>query len=269
MTGPRPIAPQQQSATMHNPASTGRPARARSAPALVNGLVFPPAQQALVDEAVAESVVLGDFIRALLAPDDEIATHFVERLLDAGTTPQSLYEDCFTPAARLLGKMWEEDECSFYDVTVGAGRIQRMVRELSHRFLAEQAFPGSAGRILLGCAPGEQHSLGIAILAEFFVRDGWDVHLTSGLGSEGLLDKVRGAEYNLLGFSVSGSERVSVLKRQIQLVRQVSRHRDIRILVGGHIISTDPTWVRRLGANGHAVDAASAVREARRLMGHS
>ncbi len=266
MSGPQPV-PQNSARMAESSNASVRSHRQRPVPAIVSGMVFPPPQQALVDEADAMSAVLGDFIRALLSPEDEQATHFVERLVDAGMTPQALYEDCFTPAARLLGEMWEQDECSFYDVTVGAGRIQRMVRELSHRFLAEQSFPGSAGRILLGCAPGEQHSLGVAILAEYFVRDGWDVQLNSSVSSTGLLDKVRESEYNLLGLSVSGTERVTVLRRQIKTFRQVSRNRDIRILVGGYIIATDPTWVRRLGADGFAPDAGSAVREARRMMG--
>lgn len=267
MSGPQPMSPTSATAA-HSPATAARPHRPRPAPGLVAGLVFPPPVSTPQGNEGAQAVAIHAFIGALLAPDDEAATRFVERLLDGGMAPQALFEECFAPAARELGAMWEADDCSFYEVTVGTGRIQRMVRELSNRFLAEQAFPGSAGRILLGCAPGEQHSLGVAILAEYFVRDGWDVHLTSGLGSDGLLDKVRESEYNVLGFSVSGTERIASLKREIGLVRQVSRNRDIRVLVGGQLITADPTWVRRLGADGHAADATSAVREARRLMGH-
>jgi methanogenic corrinoid protein MtbC1 len=236
---------------------------------MISGLVFPPAQQQLVDQADAVSVQLGSFVRALLSPVDEVATHFVEEMLESGVTPQSLYESCFTPAARLLGVMWEQDECSFYDVTVGTGRIQRMVRELSSRFLAGQAFPGSAGKIVFGSAPGEQHSLGISILADFFVRDGWDVHVTSSLGSSDLLDKVRENEYDLLGFSVAVADKAAYLKREIQMVRKVSRKRDIRILIGGQCVSADPTLVKRVGADGFAVDAESAIREARRMISRS
>lgn len=252
-----------------NPAAAqsapGRVARTRPVPSVISGLVFPPAQQLLVEQADAVSAQLGDFVRALLSPEDQVAEHFVDRLLESGVTPQSLYERCFTPAARILGEMWETDECSFYDVTVGTGRIQRMVRELSARFLAGQAFPGSAGRILLGRAPGEQHSLGISILAEFFVRDGWDVEMTSSIGSDGLLETVRESHYDLLGFSVAGVDRAAVMKREIQNVRRVSRNPDILILVGGQCITADPSWVERMGADGFAVDAAAAVQTARRM----
>lgn len=268
MSGPRPVSPP-SAAPAHPSVPSTRPHRARPAPGLVSGLVFPPVPTRLDEPGEEAATLVADFVHALLAAEDDVSCQFVQRLLDGGMAPQALYEECFAPAARVLGRMWETDDCSFYEVTVGTGRIQRMVRDLSNRFLAEQAFPGSAGRILLGCASGEQHSLGVAILAEYFVRDGWDVHLASGVGSDGLLDKVRESEYNLLGFSVSGSERTTSLRREIQLVRQVSRNRDIRILVGGHIISADPALVRRLGADGSAADATSAVREARRLMGHS
>lgn len=267
MSGPQPV-PQHSAGSADASSGPARHPRARTGPSVVSGLVFPPAQQSLVEQAESVSPQLGDFVKALLSPDDDVAMHFVDRLLEAGMTPQSLYEECFTPAARILGEMWETDECSFYDVTVGTGRIQRMVRELSHRFLADQAFPGSMGRIILACAPGEQHSLGVAILAEYFAKDGWDVHLSSGLGSEGLLDKVKESDYNLLGLSVSGSDRLAVVKREIQMIRQVSRNRDIKILVGGYVVSADPSIVRRLGADGFAPDAASAVREARRMLGN-
>ncbi len=268
MSGPRPVS-QQSATTAGSSASPSRPQRSRPGPAVGVGQTAPfhPAESGAV--VAAPSPLLGEFIRALLAPEEERVTRFVERLLEAGATPQGVFEDLFTPAARLLGQFWETDDCSFYEVTVGTGRIQRMVRELSHRFLADRSFPGSSGRILLGCAPGEQHSLGLAILAEFFVRDGWDVHLTTGVGSDGLLDKVRESEYNCVGLSVSAIDKAAVLKREIQMIRQVSRNRDIRILVGGNIITTDPGEARRVGADGYALDAAGAVHEARRLMAQS
>ncbi len=265
MSGPRPVE-QQQHPTAHPSAQTPRIRRAKVAPSLLNGLVFPPQAQEIIETSQAVSPRLASFVKTLLATDDEAASHFVHGLLDEGLTPEQLYQECFEPAARVLGEMWCSDDCTFYDVTIGTGRIQRLVRELSHQFLSDQAYPGSTGRILLACAPNEQHSLGIAILAEYFVRDGWDVQLGPGLGSEGLLDNVRESDYNLLGLSVAVTDHLSRLQQDIRRARQVSRNRDIRVLVGGPLISADPSLVRRIGADGFANDARSAVREARRLI---
>lgn len=206
------------------------------------------------------------FIRILLSHDDQAAHVFATELIERGVTTERLYEGLFAEAARTLGEMWDNDDCTFYDVTLGTGRIQRLIREFSHQFLADYLYPGSTGRLLLSSASDEQHSLGIAVLAEFFVRDGWDVHVGPGLGSEALLDKVRESDYNLLGFSVACKTRISKLQQDIRRARQVSRNRDIKVIVGGALITEDPSLAERIGADGYAIDASTAVVAARRLI---
>lgn len=206
------------------------------------------------------------FIKILLSFDEQAAHAFADELLDRGISAEQLYEQLFAEAARKLGDMWACDDCSFYDVTLGTGRIQRLVREFSHQFLAENVYPGSTGRLLLCSAADEQHSLGLAVLAEFFVRDGWDVHVGPGLGSEALLDKVRETDYHIIGFSVAVTSRIAKLQQDIRRVRQVSRNRDIRIMLGGSLITEDPSLAERIGADGYANDAASAIAAARRLL---
>lgn len=264
MSGPRPV--EQQQSTAHSPGSSHRPHRAKLPPSLAAGLLFPSGAREVPAEARHAAPRFQLFVQTLIAHDDEAASRFVHALLGEGIGAQQLYESYFTPAARILGEMWCNDDCSFYDVTVGTGRIQRLVREVSHQFLGEPPFPGSTGRILLACASGEQHSLGVAILAEYFVRDGWDVQLSQGIGSEGLLDNVTGNEYNLLGFSVALTDHIGKLQMDIRRIRQVSRKRDIKVLVGGAVIIADPSLAKRMGADGYANDASSAVREARRLL---
>jgi MerR family transcriptional regulator, light-induced transcriptional regulator len=206
------------------------------------------------------------FIRILLSHDEQAAHAFAAELIERGVTTERLYEGLFADAARTLGEMWETDDCTFYDVTLGTGRIQRLIREFSHQFLADYLYPGSTGRLLLCSAADEQHSLGIAVLAEFFVRDGWDVHVGPGLGSEAFLDKVRESDYNLLGFSVACTGRISKLQQDIRRARQVSRNRDIKVIVGGALITADPSLAERIGADGYAIDASTAIAAARRII---
>lgn len=206
------------------------------------------------------------FIKILLSHDEQAAHALASELLERGASAEQLYELLFAEAARKLGEMWLTDDCSFYDVTLGTGRIQRLVREFSHQFLVDNVYPGSTGRLLLCSAADEQHSLGLAVLAEFFVRDGWDVHVGPGLCSEALLDKVRATDYHMIGFSVAVTSRIAKLQQDIRRVRQVSRNPDIRVMVGGSLITEDPSLAERIGADGYATDAASAVVAARQLL---
>ena len=205
-------------------------------------------------------------IRILLSHDEQGAHVFAAELIERGVTTERLYEGLFAEAARTLGEMWESDDCSFYDVTLGTGRIQRLIREFSHQFLVDYVYPGSTGRLLLCSAGDEQHSLGVAVLAEFFIRDGWDVHVGPGLGSDALIDKVRESDFDLLGFSVACSSGISKLQQDIRRARKVSRNRDIKVIVGGALITEDPSLAELIGADGYAIDATSAIAEARRII---
>jgi methanogenic corrinoid protein MtbC1 len=222
----------------------------------------------LAREAVpATSQVVTDFADTILSADEAAPGAFVRTLMRDGMAPGAILEQVFAPAARILGQRWETDDCSFYEVTLASGHIQRLVRAISPLFLADRAPTGSMGRMLLTCAPGEQHTLGTLIIAEHFIRDGWDVHLMTTYGSDILLDMVRKTEYDCLGVSISCTQYVSGLRRDIRRVRQMSRNADIRVLVGGHLFGADPSLVQQLGADGHATDADAAVALARRLRG--
>lgn len=264
MSGPQPHSPNGARSHLSTGAERGGVGSVRRLG--THRVVGVPTPLAHVDDDARSSVRIVQFVEALLSSDDNAAPALATSYIESGTSPEDLFESVFPASARRLGDLWLSDDCSFYDVTVGSGRIHRLVRQFSPQFIAQQHLPGHTGRVLLAVAAEEQHSLGVAVLAEFFVRDGWDVHIEPGLASEGLLDKVRDSEYDLLGFSVSVSARIAKLQQDIRRSRQVSRNRDIRVLIGGQLITADPSLSSRIGADGYAVDARSAVREARRLI---
>lgn len=271
MTGARPSVKETLGIPSVVQNASGRPRPV--SPLLIGGFLSPVAAAALPNlnlpslaEGSEASPQICACVRALISHEDEASVRFIADLLADGMTTASIFEDVLTEAARELGAAWERDDCTFYEVTIGTGRIQRLIRELSQRFQTEQAFPGSTGRILLAGASDEQHSLGVTVIAEYLIRDGWDVEIGPGFGSERFLDKVREVDYSLVGFSVAVSGRIQKLQQEIRRVRQVSRNRDVRILVGGALLLGDPGLFKRLGADGMATDASSTLVEARRLL---
>lgn len=266
MSGPQPRPQPLADAGASLGGSSQARGRVRQSPRTREASIAPDVAVATEMPEHVQPADLRRFVRVLLTHDEQSAHDFAAELLERGVTSDRLYEGIFAESARQLGAMWLTDDCTFYDVTLASGRIQRLIREFSHQFLADYRYPGSTGRLLLCSSTDEQHSLGIAVLAEFFVRDGWDVHVGPGLASEGLLDKVRETEYNLLGFSVAVTSRLARVQQDIRRARQVSRNTDIKVVVGGSLINEDPSLAERLGADGYASDAASALAVARRVL---
>jgi MerR family transcriptional regulator, light-induced transcriptional regulator len=208
-----------------------------------------------------------DFLQEVLGTDDAAAAAYVRQLLADGVSVESIYLDLLSPSARELGLRWEDDECSFVDVTVAMGRLQRVLRELSQVFQSEGSEPAKEGQVLLTCLPGEQHTLGLIMVAEFLIRDGFRVHVGTPWSEADLLTMVRTEWFDLIGFSAGCESRLSVLKREIHRIRSNSRNPNVQVLVGGQVFSLDPALVERVGADGWARDARESPVVARTLCG--
>ena len=115
------------------------------------------------------------FAKLMLANDEEPSFEAVMAFRARGVSIERLYLDLLAPAARYLGDLWTEDLCSFTDVTVGLGRLQRVLRELSPAFGCSVDHPEAGRSVLLLPTPGEQHTFGLVIVGEFFRRAGWSV----------------------------------------------------------------------------------------------
>lgn len=206
------------------------------------------------------------FVEAVLAPKDADALAFVTALRDGGSSVESIYLDLLAPAARELGDRWVDDSCSFVDVTMALGRLQTVLRDLSSMFVREHPERELVGSALLACVPGEQHSLGLFMVAEFFIRDGWGVRVGPPISEADLLSDVRGGWYDVVGFSLACDSRFDRLKREISRVRAASRNRNVLILVGGRTFNEHPELVKRVGADASALNAELAPEQARRML---
>ncbi|QJR35618.1 cobalamin B12-binding domain-containing protein [Gemmatimonas groenlandica] len=206
------------------------------------------------------------FVAAIRSPDSERAEQFIRAVLAEGASVEAVYLDLLAPSARRLGEMWESDECDFVEVTVSLGRMQRLLRDLSQVFLADASRTEPVGSVVLTCIPGEQHTLGIIMVGEFLLRDGWRVMVGAPWSESDLLTMVGTEWYDVIGFSVGSESRLPLLKRDIRRIKSASRNPHVQFLVGGQVFSDDPSLADEIGANAIAGDAREAAPIARRLL---
>jgi methanogenic corrinoid protein MtbC1 len=206
------------------------------------------------------------FVRACLSHDEERCPSIVTGLLEAGAPLDRICIDLLTPAARALGEKWEEDEVDFLEVTLGLGRMQRVVRDLGRRVAAETPMSEDAGQAILCAMPDEQHSLGLAMVAEFFVADGWGVTVGPPLGAEDVLHEVSAHWYDVVGLSAGVMERIPKIVETIRQIRAASLNTHVAVMVGGRAFLNNPDLVAQVGADASAPDAAQCPMVARTLV---
>lgn len=214
----------------------------------------PPQPRILMPEDVVE------FARLTLVHETAVAASYVAALRAQGTPLENVFLGLLAPAARYLGKLWEDDLCDFTDVTLALSRMQQILRDLSPIFESEgDPVLSCQRRMLLIPMPGEQHSFGLFMVEEFFRRAGWDVRSDTSASQEELLKIVQGESFDVIGFSVSCDVLRDQLASLIEAIRNVSRNRSISVMVGGRFFIEHPECVAHVGADATAVDGQQAI----------
>ncbi len=236
------------------------------APTVPHRMTRTPQPQILVRVPPFGIEPVQELVQRLRRPSADVEG-FVLQFIDRGMPAEAILLDLFAPAARKLGDLWVKDDCSFVDVTVATGRLQQLVHVVSDRFQTPPTPPSTIGRILLSVVPGDQHSLGLVMVGEFFRREGWDLCLAQmSTDNQVLLALVEHEWFDVAAFSVACEENLPRLRRLIRDLRKRARNREMRVLVGGALFDEEGRRANELGVDGWTADAASAVQLAASLL---
>jgi methanogenic corrinoid protein MtbC1 len=121
-------------------------------------------------------------------------------------------------------------------------------------------------RIALLPVPGEQHSFGLLMVAEFFQRAGWDVWSEPASTEAELLAVVEQEWFAVIGLSVGCDSLVARLPALLRAIRRTSCNPEIGVMVGGRVFSESPGLAALVGADATAADGRQATLQAETLL---
>jgi methanogenic corrinoid protein MtbC1 len=246
------------------PISVVRTLRTRIIPKIVLALRSTPKAPEPAKQESPNAIV--QFAALVLGDRDAAAFAFVQEVMAQGTSVESVFIDLLAPTARHFGELWESDATDFASVTLGVGRLQLIMHQLGEAFL-EQGIPSDHGEsALLTTIPGEQHSFGLSMVAEFFRCAGWNLCTGPFSSHQELISLVHNHWFDVVGFSVSSDRRLEELTQDIHDIRRNSRNKNVGIMLGGPMMARDPGLVASMGADMMSLDATTAPQQARDLI---
>ncbi len=196
---------------------------------------------ALEGQGIGPEDVLA-FTKLALTADEHAAFQCIESMRARGISLESIYIDLLAPVARHLGELWNEDLCDFTDVTLGLGRLQRILRETSVSAQLPELPAADGHRILLLPGPGQQHTFGLSMVREFFRRAGWNI---SGGATDSHVDPARLAKrehFDVVGLSFGDETKLGALGKCISNIRAESMNQAVVIIVGGPLFVAQPSY---------------------------
>lgn len=209
---------------------------------------------------------IAELARIVIEHETPVASAYIDALRNQGVPINAVFIELLAPTARLLGEMWKADQCCFTDVTIGMARLQQIVHELSPEFGRENAHAFEGHSALLITVPGEQHTLGIMLVEEYFRRYGWDCRSAAPKDIRDISRLVRAQHYDVVGLSVSSFALLEGVPTSIQAIRKSSANKSVVVLVGGSLFLENPELASRVGADGMAEDGRQAIYQLRSLL---
>jgi MerR family transcriptional regulator, light-induced transcriptional regulator len=192
--------------------------------------------------AILRAVDAGEAAEVGLLVDQAFALHGVDATL----------ESILSPLLRTIGERWEGGALTVAEEHL----VSEAVRSRLGHLLGDPA-GGVRGSIVLACAPGEQHELGLMMLAIALRRDGWKVlYLGADTPLADAIELAQRVSARVLGISVATEERAKAL------LAAKPRPGDVVLVLGG--AAATATLAQRLGARyakaGRLTETVAALR---------
>jgi methanogenic corrinoid protein MtbC1 len=203
------------------------------------------------------------YLTALVNGDRHAASEMVLQAVQAGQPVKDLYLHIFQPAQRELGRLWQTNQISVAQEHFCTAATQMIMSQLyPYIFTGER----KDRRLVATCVGGELHEIGARMVADFFEMAGWDTYfLGANTPPESILRIVDERRAHLLALSATMTFHISKVADLIATIRKSSVAQP-RILVGGYPFNLSPLLWQRVGADGFAPDADTALTEAERVL---
>ncbi len=213
-----------------------------------------PGQRKIMDPEV--DLLIGLAING----SQESCMEFINKLIGKQVAIDSIYLDLIPLTARKLGVLWEQDVCSFTDVTIGLWRLQHILYGLTQEFQLKNSLPIENLNALLIPAPKSQHTLGLFIVAEFFRKAGWRVWGEPNLSTEETNNLIFSQWFDVIGISIGYSDQLIGLNHLIASLRSRSMNPHVTFMVGGPLYASHPELFADLDVEIKSADANEAIR---------
>jgi len=197
-----------------------------------------------------------ELVDAIADMHDEEAIELARRLLDGGTPPAEVLEDC-RKAMAIVGKLFEDEEY-FIPELILAGETLRAISEIVKPRMAGGGETARNGRIVLGTVQGDIHDIGKDIVSFMLDVNGFEVFdLGVDVAPETFVAKVREVRPEIVALSGFLTLSFDAMKETVEALEKADLRDGVKIMIGGGTV--DNNVLEYAHADAYGDTAADAV----------
>jgi methylmalonyl-CoA mutase cobalamin-binding subunit len=216
------------------------------------------ARDGTADPELKEALIC-QFVDAV-AGTDPAAFELLKPELKRARISSAQLADVYIPeVARRLGKAWDDDALSFAQVTMGASRLQAILREIGSAWIADGSGRPGGPTLLVILPSGEQHTLGAMVMAGRLRRSGISVCMRIAPNPAELAQLATMRAFDGALMSIASQDRLEVCQKLVTTLKDATRGR-LKVAVGGSVLGEVDDILRATGADVVTNDIDHALR---------
>jgi len=190
----------------------------------------------------------------------------VQKAIDEGEDVQKVLNEGLVAGMDVVGKKFKANEFYVPEVLIAA-RAMKAGMGILRPILADKDIKG-VGTVVLGTARGDLHDIGKNLVAMMLEGAGFEIiDLGVDVSPEKFIETAKEKKADLVGVSALLTTTMPSMKDVVKVVRDSDLKDKVKVFIGGAPVTQ--SYADEIGADGYAPDAASAVDEAKQLLGLS
>jgi 5-methyltetrahydrofolate--homocysteine methyltransferase len=203
-------------------------------------------------KALADAVINGD---------QNTAVEITKAALEEGTAAKSVLEEGLIAGMDVVGARFKKNEVYIPEVLIAARAMKMAMEFLEPELVKAGVEP--VGKFLIGTVQGDLHDIGKNLVAMMLKGAGFEViDLGVDVGPEKFVEQVKAADAQLVGMSALLTTTMPGMEKTIKALKDAGV--SAKVMIGGAPVTQD--YADKIGADGYAPDAASAVDMAKSLV---
>jgi 5-methyltetrahydrofolate--homocysteine methyltransferase len=188
----------------------------------------------------------------------------VQRAIDEGEDVQKVLNEGLVAGMSVVGAKFKANEFYVPEVLIAA-RAMKAGMEILRPILADKNIKG-VGTVVLGTARGDLHDIGKNLVAMMLEGAGFEIiDLGVDVSPEKFIEAAKEKKADLVGLSALLTTTMPSMKDVVKKMGDSGLKDKVKVMIGGAPVTQ--SYADEIGADGYAPDAASAVDEAKQLLG--
>jgi 5-methyltetrahydrofolate--homocysteine methyltransferase len=198
---------------------------------------------------------------AIIKGDQKTAVEITRAAINENMGPEKILNEGLISGMNVIGARFKKNEVYIPEVLIAARAMKMAMELLEPKLVAAGVKP--LGKFAIGTVQGDLHDIGKNLVAMMLKGAGFEVvDLGVDVSPEKFVERAKATGVQVVGMSALLTTTMPSMEKTIKALKDAGLK--TKVMIGGAPVTQ--AYADKIGANGYAADAATAVDVAKTLL---